>query len=147
MIGDLVATYLHHLALLVMTGALFTEFILLRQADIRPHVPLLSRVDLVYGLAALVLLLAGLVRLFLFGKGMDFYLLTPYFHVKMALFVLVGVLSIMPTLRFVRWRRAAVAGTLAITAHQHRSTRLLVTAELHLLLLIPLFAVLMARGL
>ncbi|MDO9174566.1 MAG: DUF2214 family protein [Actinomycetota bacterium] len=144
--GDIVAACLHHLALLVMTGALCAEFVLLRQDDIRAHVGTLSRIDVVYILSALVLLLAGLSRLVWFGKGMAFYQQTPYFHVKMMLFVLIGVLSIPPTMRYVRWRRAAVAGTLAITPAEHRSTRRLVLAELHLLLLMPLFAVLMARG-
>lgn len=144
--GSVVAAYVHHVALLLMVGALFAEFILLRQPDITPWVMTLSRVDLVYGLAALLLLVAGLMRVFWFGKGLDFYLATPFFHLKMTLFFLIVVLSIVPTAQFWRWRQAAKSDSLVVAASEHKRARIFVVTELHLLLLIPLFAVLMARG-
>ena len=56
--------------------------------------------------------------------------------------VLVGLLSIVPTLRFIRWRRA---GGLPDAA-AWRNTRGWMQAQLALLVLIPVAAVLMARG-
>lgn len=35
-----------------------------------------------------------------------FYLHNPWFHAKLGLFLLAGLLSIVPTLRYLRWRRA-----------------------------------------
>ena len=44
--------------------------------------------------------------MFLGVKGEDFYLHNPYFHAKVGAFVLVGLLSILPTVKFMRWRKA-----------------------------------------
>ncbi|HEY0506419.1 MAG TPA: DUF2214 family protein, partial [Lysobacter sp.] len=62
-----------------------------------------------YGAVAGLLLVVGLLRVWFGIKGYDFYLHNPWFHAKMGAFVLVGLLSILPTLRFLRWRRALAA--------------------------------------
>lgn len=38
-------------------------------------------------------------------KGAAFYHHNPRFHAKFGLFVLIALLSILPTVRFLRWRR------------------------------------------
>lgn len=144
--GEVIAASLHHIALLVMIGVLYTEYTLLRQDDIRPHIATLSRIDLFYGLAALTLIAAGLARVFVYGKGLDFYLATPFFHAKMTAVVLVALLSIPPTLQFIRWRRAERDGTLSIDPAIHKRMRRFVAIEAHLVFIIPILAVLMARG-
>ncbi|MFZ5756298.1 MAG: DUF2214 family protein [Pseudomonadota bacterium] len=146
MTGEVIAAILHHIALLVMVGVLYTEYTLLRQDDIRPHVATLARIDLFYGIAALVLIAAGLSRVFFYGKGLDFYLATPFFHAKMTLVVLIALLSVPPTLQFIRWRRAEREGTLAIDPRDHKRMKRFVAIEAHLVFVIPILAVLMARG-
>ena len=82
------------------------------------------------------------------AKGWSFYAHNPVFHVKITLFVLVGLLSIVPTLAFLRWRRAQRADPAARVADAAwRRVRGFVIAELVLVALIPLAAVVMARGL
>jgi putative membrane protein len=67
-------------------------------------------------------------------------------HVKLGLFIIVGVLSIFPTLTYFRWRKALRAnGTLPAEA-DIRKTRKLVMVQAHLIALIPLVAVFLARG-
>src|SRR5260370_15938224 len=59
----------------------------------------------VWGIAALVWIVTGLLRAF--GgreKGADFYLHSPLFWTKMALFLLVLLLEIRPMITFIRWR-------------------------------------------
>lgn len=138
--------YLHYAAIFALCGALLTEYALLRQADLRPFINMIARTDLVYGICALAVLATGLARLFWFGKGADFYVATWLFHLKISLFVLTLLVSIVPTLRITRWRRAQAEGTLQLEPGAHKPVRLLVLLEMHLVFAMPLAAVFMARG-
>lgn len=139
--GEAIVAYFHYVLAFALAGALMVEYALLRQPDVRPFIGMLARTDMIYGLCALTVLATGLLRVFWFGKGVDFYLGTWLFHAKVTLFVLVGLMSIVPTVRFLRWRRTA-----QVDAAEHRSTKRIVLIELHLVFLIPLLAVFMARG-
>jgi putative membrane protein len=56
-------------------------------------------------------------------------------------------MSVYPTLAFVRWRRALDHDPAwQVPAAEHRRMRALVMAEVHLAAVIPVFAVIMARG-
>jgi putative membrane protein len=53
-----------------------------------------------------------------------------------------------PTLAFIRWRREADHDALwQVPGAEHAKARKLVVLEVHLAALIPIFAVIMARGL
>jgi putative membrane protein len=88
-----------------------------------------------------------LLRLFVYAKGLAFYLPNPAFHGKMALYVTIAGISVVPTVRFIRWRRALDAGSGPPDPTSVRAVRRLLHVELALLALMPLLAVLMARGL
>jgi uncharacterized membrane protein len=60
--------------------------------------------------SALTALATGLLRLFFYSKGVDFYVGNPFFWVKMALYVIIATLSIKPTLTFIRWKRSIAGG-------------------------------------
>ncbi|MGH7388706.1 MAG: DUF2214 family protein [Candidatus Rokuibacteriota bacterium] len=138
--------YLHVLAF-VLTGAfLTTELVLCRPGLAASHVRLLPRLDIVFFVSALAALATGLLRLFFYAKGVGFYLPNPAFHAKMALYLAVAVLSIYPTLRFIRWRRALIAGDALPLPEEVARVRRLLHIELGLFALMPLMAVLMARG-
>jgi putative membrane protein len=147
MVLDTILAYLHFAAILAIAGFLVAEAMLLR-GDLGPRdVAALSRADIWYFNLAGLALATGLARLFFGAKGVDFYAGNPVFWTKLALFLAVGLVSIKPTLAFIRWRRAARGATAyAVPPAEIRSARRFVLAELHLLALIPLAAVLMARG-
>jgi putative membrane protein len=96
--------------------------------------------------SALTALATGLLRLFFYSKGVDFYVGNPFFWVKMALYVIIATLSIKPTLTFIRWKRSIAGGGTAPTGDEIASVRRFIHIELGLLALLPLMAVLMARG-
>ena len=103
--------------------------------------------DLVYGISALFLLIIGLLRVFLYEKGVNFYIHSPFFWVKMAAFVLVALLSIDPTIRYIRWNRALNENrTPEISEPEFKRTRLLLSLELIGLAAILFAAAFMARG-
>ena len=67
---------------------------------------------------------------------------------KVGLFVAVGLISVAPTLAFIRWRRLLERDAAwQVPEAERKRVRRLVMIEVHLAALIPLFAVIMARGL
>jgi putative membrane protein len=142
-----VVTYLHYLSMIFIGAFLTVELVLCRPALSAAHVRLLPRLDIGYFTAALVALASGLLRVFVYAKGWPFYASNPVFWVKMALYLTVALISIAPTLAFIRWSRLLGAGAVPLPAASDIArVRRLVHLELALLALIPLMAVLMARG-
>src|SRR5262245_31480388 len=104
-------------------------------------------IDLFYGIAAVVVFLTGLLRFAYFGKGVHFYLGNPLFYIKVGMFLLVALISVYPTMRFLAWRKMLKQGDLpALDPRTMTRLRAVIRLELGLLIVIPLLAVLMARG-
>lgn len=139
--------YLHFIAIIVTGAALMAELLHCHQDMQPPDIVKLARIDLVYFIAAMVALATGLTRAFLVGKGWGFYSHNAVFYIKIALFVALGLISIPPTLQFQRWVRALRAGEgRVLNSAQIAATRNFLLAEAGLFVMIPLMAVLMARG-
>jgi putative membrane protein len=62
------------------------------------------------------------------------------------MFLAVGLISIKPTMMFVRWRRALRASGALPDAAEVKKARRLVMVQAHILPFIPLAAVFLARG-
>jgi putative membrane protein len=139
--------YLHYLTIMLLAAALTVEMAVCRPGLGPAQVRLLTRIDILFFAAALGALATGLIRLLWYAKGLGFYLPNPAFHVKMTLYVVVALLSIRPTLRFLRWKRVLGQGGPPPADDEVRAVRRLIHLELALLALMPLMAVLMARGL
>lgn len=101
---------LHHLLLLATFATLVIEAVLLRQPLDANNARRLGLVDGLYGLSALFLLIVGLLRVFKFEKGSAFYLMNGFFWLKMAAVITAGLLSIYPTVQFIRWSQAIKGG-------------------------------------
>lgn len=144
---EAVIAYLHFAAIITIGASLVVQLTRCHQDMQPPDIRVLARIDIVYALAAVVALATGFSRVFLVGKGFAFYSHNPVFYIKIALFIALGLLSIPPTLQFRRWHRALMSGEGRIlNGDQIKATRSFILAEVHLYFLIPLVAVLMARG-
>lgn len=142
---SLMAT-LHHIAAFTMTACLVYEFIALRKSLSSVEVRRIQQVDLWYGISAGVLLVAGLLRVFIFEKGASYYGANPLFWVKMALFALVGILSIYPTIRYIRWGNVTEDKNLELPDDEYKRIRLLLNLEVIGIALILFAAPAMARA-
>jgi putative membrane protein len=111
-----------------------------------PGIRHLARIDLFYMLAAILALATGVTRLVWFGKGAAFYLHNPVLYIKLALFVAVGLMSVPPTRQFLRWTRELKSGGVRPEPYQVARVSRYLLVELILFTLIPLMAVMMARG-
>jgi putative membrane protein len=106
---DLTLAVLHHLAILTLILVVGAELALIRVELTGAAVRRLATVDLGYGIAAGVIVVAGVARVIFGAKGWLFYIHNPWFWAKMATFLGVGLLSIYPTVLFIRWHGAADA--------------------------------------
>ena len=98
MTATIAAAFLHHIAAFVVVGALMVELVVLRNDLTIQSARSVLRMDMAYGIAALVLLVVGFVRVFYTEKGSMYYFSSGPFLVKLTLFIAVGLLSIYPTL-------------------------------------------------
>jgi putative membrane protein len=144
---EAILAYLHILAILTMVVFIASEAALCRVEWINKAViERLARVDMVYGMAAVLVLATGVARTVWGVKGSSWYWTNPLLHVKLTLFIVIGVLSIFPTLTYLRWRKAVRASGALPAEAEVRKTRRLVMIQAHLIAVIPLFAVFLARG-
>lgn len=147
MLTESFLAYAHFIAMLTLVVFMASEAALCRPEWINAAVVRrLARVDRIYGAAALAVLATGVARTVWGVKGSDWYWSQPLLWTKLGLFVAIALISIKPTLMLVRWRRAVDAGRGLPDDDAVRSVRRWIIVQAHLLLLIPLAAVLLARG-
>jgi putative membrane protein len=145
---DAILAYMHYMAIFGLVWFLAREWTLLKAGAASLDTDRLSRADAGFGISAGLVFVAGAARAAYGIKGWAFYAHNPVFHLKIALFVLVGLLSIMPTRLFLRWRKARRQdASFRVSEVEWRSARRWLIIEMHLLALIPLAAVVMARAL
>jgi len=139
--------FLHHLFAFTLVATIAIELVLLKQPFTLESARKLQSLDRVLGISAGVLLVVGLLRVFLFEKGAAYYFHNSAFHAKMGLFFLAALLSIYPTVRFIRWGKALRQGELPeVTKGQWRLMRGIVHMELLVIAGILLCAAMMAKG-
>ncbi|MDM0081526.1 DUF2214 family protein [Variovorax sp. J31P179] len=144
---EAILAYLHLLAILTMVVFIASEAALCRVEWLNAAVvERLAKVDRVYGTAAVAVIATGVARTWWGMKGTAWYWTNPLLHLKLTLFVIVGVISIFPAIRYLRWRQALrTTGALPAEA-EIRKTRKLVMIQAHIIAVIPLAAVFLARG-
>jgi putative membrane protein len=140
---EIILRYIHFISIFVIAGSLTAEHVLLQKQMTRAAMARLVRIDGIYGIASLTLLAVGLT-LWLggYGKPALYYNKKWLFHIKLGLFVCLGILSIYPTVFFLKQRKGDPAEIITIPTKVFIFLRL----ELLLLLVIPLLAGLIARG-
>lgn len=147
MTSDALLAYFHFVSLIGLAALLAAELALVTQPASAGRVHQLRSLDGLYGMFAMLTLASGVARVVWGAKGYAFFLSNPVFHIKVTLFVVVGLMSIYPTLKFLRWSKAAHADSNALPDHGAvGKVRKVIMLQLAVLVMIPLAATLMARG-
>ena len=118
---DILFRYIHFLSFILLCGSLLAENILIRNSMTRRELGTLARVDGLFGLSAMTALGAGLLLWFVYGKGFAFYARNPVFHAKLTLFLIVGLLSIRPTVFFLKQRKGNPSDTVPVPSARPES--------------------------
>jgi putative membrane protein len=140
--ADLVLTIAHHLAVFTLVAIFAAEFALLRPGIEGKRLLQLGKLDAAYGATAGIVVVVGIIRVIFGGGGWEYYVGNWAFWAKMLAFLGVGLASIPPTLALLRWRKSGTAPSAA----EVNAARRYLYLEAALLVFIPAFAAVMARG-
>lgn len=144
---DLVLASAHHVAVFSLVALFAAEFALLRPGLSGARVTQLARIDAAYGAVAGIVIAVGILRVIFGAIGWEYYVGNHAFWGKMAAFVVMGLLTIPPTVAFRRWVKAgAGAPDYAPPTAEIVANRRFLHLQAGVLLLIPIFAAAMARG-
>ena len=139
--------FFHHVAAFTLVSALAVEFVLIRQELTLASARRLTVSDAVLGASAGILFVVGLLRVFFFEKGADYYFHSHAFLTKFSVFIAVALLSIIPTVEFLSWRRTLKKGQVpAVSEQKLHFIRKIIHGELAAIVIILLCAAIMARG-
>ena len=145
---DAMLAYLHFMAIFGLFATLMYEAMLLKVGPANLDLETLARTDRKFGIQAGVVLVTGALRAFFGVKGAAFYMHNSAFHLKIGLFVLAALISIAPTIAFLRCRKARLADpSWRVPDAEWQRAHKLVRVEIAIIALIPLAAVIMSRGL
>jgi putative membrane protein len=147
LLHDAGLSWLHFVLAFILVGAIAAESFILRLPVDGRVARLLLRIDLFYGVSAVLLIIVGVSRVIWGAKGWAYYQVQPFFWAKMATFALIGLLSIAPTRAFMRWvKQAGSDPSFVVPEAEAKRIRRLAVVETHLVALLVLFAALMARA-
>lgn len=147
MLGAALIAFGHFLAFFALTAALVLELALLRESPDIDTARRIQRADRAAGLSAVLVLVFGLLRVFEFEKGSEYYFSNSFFLLKLGLFVAAALISIYPTVVFIRWSGEIARGiTPTLDAPKLKRIKSVIHWELVLITGILLCASLMARG-
>ena len=148
MIIPALVSFGHFFAFFALTAAIILQLTLISDSISVDIARRIQRADRGAGLAALLLIVLGLLRVFYFEKGVDYYFNNTFFLLKIGLFIAVALASLYPTITYLRWN-AELKQEIApeISAGQVHSLRRIIHTELVGILAILLCASLMAKGL
>ena len=139
--------FLHHLAAFTLVAALAVEVALFKPPLTVVQARRLQRTDLIFGVAAVVVLVVGMLRVAFFEKGPGYYWRDAFFLIKLGAFILAALISIYPTVTFLSWSKALKAGVAPeVGEARTRSVRMCMMLELTAIVVILGCAALMARG-
>ena len=139
--------FLHFVAVFGIVATVFLEWQTMSRNPTHAEARRIQRCDRWYGIFAVIVLIVGFLRVYHFEKGSAFYSGNPFFRAKLTLFLLVDLLSIYPTVRFIRWRTQTRQGAAPVVGEaEYGRIMFALRAELVLLLGMALCASLMARG-
>lgn len=144
---DLTLACAHHLAVFTLVALFAAEFALLRPGLAGARITQLARIDAAYGAVAGIVIIVGIIRVIFGAVGWDYYVGNHAFWGKMGAFLVMGLLTIPPTMAVRRWVKAGQGvGEYAPPASEISRNRRFLHLQAVALLLIPIFAAMMARG-
>jgi putative membrane protein len=143
---DLHLAIAHHLLIFILFGILVSELVIVRQSMTGDDIKRIAGIDLWYGIVALLIVIVGFSRAVFAAKGWDYYSVNRFFWAKIAVFVLIALLSIWPTVKYLNWRGDFRTAGNVPEAGSVSVVRRILWLEMILFAFLPAFAAAMARG-
>ena len=139
--------YIHYLGIILCFGALMYERITLKINLSKNETISILIADVIYGIAGIAILITGILRVKYYGQGGEFYTNNPIFWLKVSLYIVIGLISLYPTITYVLWAIPLSQNKLpVISENLVKRFKLIIMTELVGFAVIPFFATLMSRG-
>ncbi len=146
-VRDALLHFAHFICIFLLASLLAGEAFILKKSLSRDGVAQLQGIDRYYGIAAGLVIVTGLLLVFFGAKGAVYYAHNAIFWMKMTLFASVALISIVPTVAYLRWNQRRTAdGSIVLGDGEYRRLRALLWTQIGLFAFIPLCAALMANG-
>lgn len=146
-VRDALLHFAHFVCIFLLASLLAGEAFILKKSLSHDGVAQLQGIDRYYGITAGLVIVTGLLLVFFGAKGAVYYAHNAIFWMKMALFASVALISIVPTVAYLRWNQRRTAdGSIVLGDGEYRRLRALLWAQIGLFAFIPLCAALMANG-
>ena len=143
---DLWLAIAHHILVFSLAIMLAAQASLVRESMAGSDISRIAGLDMGYGATAFLIVGIGILRVIFGAKGYVYYVENVWFWAKMITFGVIGLLSVPPTLRFRVWQKARKTDPHFLPAvAEIAAMRLYVRWELRLLILVAVFAAIMAR--
>jgi len=139
---EIIVRYFHFIGIFILISSLVAEHLLLTKTMDRAQLKRIVVIDTIYGSAAAIVLITGLMLWFVVGKPAMFYSHNAVFHTKILLFVIMVLLSIYPTIFYYRNQKKSETSPIQLP----KVVIMLVRMELLIFCIIPLLATLMSKG-
>ncbi|MBL6852259.1 MAG: DUF2214 family protein [Alphaproteobacteria bacterium] len=144
---DLLLAAAHHILIFSIAAVLAFEVGVVRPGLTATDIRRVARVDAWYGILAALIIAVGFVRAIYAAKGWAYYSVNTFFWAKLITFGIVGLLSVPPTIAYIRWRNALKKDESFLPAPAAvASARRFLWMEVVVFAFIPIFAAAMARG-
>lgn len=144
---DLAFAIGHHVLIFALAAVIAFEVGVVKPGLTAKDIARVGKADAWYGILAVLILVVGFARAVFAAKGWDYYSHNHFFWAKIGAFALVGLLSIQPTVQYIRWRRALKADPSFLPGDGAIQTvRRFLWLEVFFFAWIPIFAAAMARG-
>jgi putative membrane protein len=145
---------IHYLALAIGFWGLSERTVAAKKLSKDPSLqnqllPIIFRSDNLWGIASLLWIISGLMRAFgNYEKASEFYVTNGFFHAKISIFVVVFAVELMPMIRLIRARLELRQNpdSIPLSPQMLRGIFRSGMVEIHLLVVMVIFATLMARG-
>ena len=139
--------FLHFVAAFGVVSSLFMEWLTFKRQLTVFEARRIQRADMIYGISAGLVIVFGLLRVFYFEKGSEYYFSNSFFTLKLVLFLFVGLLSVYPTIRFLKWRtKTDVNKAPEIAEQEYKFITWILNLEMIGLFFVIFAASMMAKG-
>lgn len=138
---DIIIKYFHFFGIIFFSSSLVFEHLLLKQKMTNENFKRVCSVNIYFIVSALIVFVTGICLWLVVGKDASFYTQNPIFHIKITLFLLIILISLLPTRYFLKNKN-----TQEDIINVPKKMIMFLRVELLFLIIIPLLAVLMSQG-
>jgi putative membrane protein len=147
MLPNALFAFLHFVAAFGIVAAITYQWATFDRAMSHTDARRIQISDRWYGILAGVVLVVGFLRVFYFEKGSTYYFHNPFFEAKLGIFLLIGLISIYPTVRYIAWGKQMKGGQPPQLGDQEFGRiRWILRVEMGLMVVMVLAASMMAKG-